>query len=153
MWEHKLVVDYLAEQFSKVGKVTLGSPSLVSFGNISHLYSFVNTNLNYPVDFSFLVNLLHPTPALGIYPKTGWKDKLKSLGHNLGDSYASPFGVSIPMDSSRCVASIRGISWDRDRTTCLAGCGVVKQSQLDSEIEEIKHKLRCTLENLGIAPF
>jgi len=150
MWEHKLVVDYLAEQFGKIGEISLGNPSLVSFGNISHLYSLIDTTLNYPVDFSFLVNLLHPTPALGTYPKTGWKDKLKVFGHNLGDSYASPFGVSIPMNSSRCIASIRGVSWNTESLICVAGCGVVNQSQLESEIEEIKHKLYCTLENLGI---
>lgn len=150
MWEHKLVVDYLAEQLGKIGEVTLESPRLVSFGNIAHLYSLIDTTLNYPVDFSFLVNLLHPTPALGIYPKTGWKDKLKRFGHNLGDSYASPFGLSIPMDSSRCIASIRGVSWNPQELICVAGCGVVRQSGLENEIGEIKHKLYCTLENLGI---
>jgi isochorismate synthase EntC len=151
--EHKLVIDYLVDQLGRIGEVSLESPRLVSFGNISHLYSPIDTTLNYPVDFSFLVNLLHPTPALGIYPKSGWKEKLKILGHNTGDSYASPFGVSMPMDSSRCIASIRGVSWNSESLTCVAGCGVVKQSQLENEIEEIKHKLQCTLENLGITPF
>jgi menaquinone-specific isochorismate synthase len=153
LWEHKLVLDYLVDQFGRIGEVSLESPRLVSFGNISHLYTPISTILNSSVDFSSLVNLLHPTPALGIYPKTGWKEKLKILGHNIGDSYASPFGVSMPMDSSRCIASIRGLSWNSESLTCVAGCGVVQQSQLENEIEEIKHKLYCSLENLGIAPF
>jgi len=150
MWEHRLVVDYLYTQFSKIGTVSLESPRLVSFGNISHLYTALTTKLKSPTDFASLVKLLHPTPALGIYPKSGWQEKLKTLGHHTGDSYASPYGVSIPMDFSRCIVAIRGVSWDIDTTTCVAGCGIVGQSILESEIEEIKHKLYCTLENLGI---
>jgi isochorismate synthase EntC len=148
LWEHKLVVDYLTHQFGKIGEVSFESPRLVSFGNITHLYTPIIAILNSSTDFSSLVSLIHPTPALGICPKTGWEDKLERFGHNLGDSYASPFGVSIPMDSSRCIASIRGISWNNQGLTCVAGCGVVRQSDLENEIEEIKHKLQCTLENL-----
>jgi len=147
--EHRIVVDFLSSQFKLLGQPEVGETKMKSFGNISHLITQVCAKIVQSCSFSDLVKLLHPTPALGVDPQDRWRMWAYALGHQHGDFFAAPFGVSLPRQVLQCISCIRGIQWSLSEVTCTAGCGIIRNSQLKHEQGEISHKLNTIMENLG----
>ncbi len=143
--EHEIVVDELHRRLASLGKVTLTAREIVPLGTVRHLRTTLSVDLaTAPVGQALndLVHLLHPTPALGISPRT--PETLLQLG-NYRDrcavpaSFGSPFGVAWPGGAVFLVA-IRGLFW-QDRTLHLpAGGGLVAGSVLETEWAELELK-------------
>lgn len=149
--EHQIVVEFLLKQFSLLGPVKIGETQISNFGNISHLMTPLWGHADKPFSFSELVVLLHPTPALGVAPQDRWREWAPTLGHEKGNLFAAPFGASLPSQTLKCIAGIRGVQWSQNEVHFAAGCGVINDSQLESEKNEISHKLSSIMQNLGIA--
>ena len=92
---------------------------------------------------------LHPTPALGGYPKE------KSLAfireHEQLDRgwYGAPIGWIDANENGEFAVAIRSALIQGDEASLFAGCGVVKDSDPEAEYQETNIKFKPMLSVLG----
>ena len=150
--EHALVVTHVGEVVRAWGEVTVGETIERPFGQLKHLYTPIRAKLRRPPDFMDLIVHLHPTAALGGYPRRPAAEWLmRQEFHVARGRFGAPFGH---WDGERgaCVVAIRGVGWRGDRLSIAAGCGVVRGSEALREWRELELKRRATYANLGITP-
>ena len=86
------------------------------------------------------VQQLHPTPALGVYPREAQQWLAQQPEANCRARFGAPFGVQLDKDQSLYVVAIRNTQWDKDGCRLGSGCGVVEQSDLNKEWRELQLK-------------
>jgi len=148
--EHDLVVDRLGKNLESVfGKnVKIGQKEILRLPNLKHLLTKIDfrylqsENLKQGM-IPKLLKTLHPTPALGVEPKTDenlkWYEELgasKIRGH-LG----SPVTLhDAELKKYFSIVAIRGVERRGTKVFIGSGCGVVKDSQLEKEWRELELK-------------
>lgn len=161
--EHQLVVDDLTEKLNRflraVGspEILVRGPEVLELPHLLHLHTqlevFIPETLSDDGNFDWnLLKLLHPTSALGLRSKSLPWSWLRSLeGHkNLGH-FGAPLGFSLP-NRFLCLVGIRNIEWEGSKTRLRAGCGVVAQSKLLNEWQELRAKRDSVKALLGLNP-
>lgn len=148
--EHRVVLEDLTAQLSPLGLVTRSATHLWRVGILSHLRTDLRLTSQGTVTFEELVTRLHPTPAVGIFPRENWRQWTKALDLGERGYFAAPFGLVLPSGEARCVVAIRQVQWDERTVRCGAGCGLVTASQLKNELAELRLKLLATRGNLGL---
>lgn len=148
--EHAIVLDDLAAQLAALGPVTRGATRLWRIGILSHLRTDLRVTPTRRPDFAALVRRLHPTPAVGTSPREAWREWIPRIDHEVRGTFAAPFGLVLPDETSRCLVAIRQVQWNRGQTRCGAGCGLVRGSSLARELSELRLKLAATRGNLGL---
>ena len=113
--EHQLVIDDLIQSLTPLGKVKLEETAPYWNGSLIHLRAKISLLCDAQTDPSFeaLVRTIHPTAALGVFPRTSNAQAiLKGSDQKIPRGYfASPFGVLRADGSSLCIASIRSVFW------------------------------------------
>lgn len=143
--EHEIVVDELHRRLANLGKVTLTAREIVPLGTVRHLRTTLTVDLpEAPAGQALndLIHLLHPTPALGISPRT--PETLRQLGGyrsrcGVPERFGAPFGVVWPGGAVFLVA-IRGLFWQDHTLHLPAGGGLVAGSVFDNEWAELELK-------------
>jgi len=148
VWEHKLVAEEIKKTLTELGELALSAPYIYSIGTIQHLRTDFKLKLKQNISFEKLCDLFHPTPALGGVPKEkalallAQLDKDSHLRHYFG----APFGIA-KGDKSFCVVAIRNIQFIEDEAYIGSGCGLVKESVIEREWNELKKK-RSFIKNI-----
>jgi menaquinone-specific isochorismate synthase len=153
--EHAVVVDELQKRLAVLGKVTTGQRAVVRQGTMRHLRTPMEVTLSSPPagdTLNEMIRLLHPTPALGISPRTESSTALlarcrKAMGTPA--AFGAPFGVAWP-GGALIVVAIRGVFWNGDRVLLPSGCGLVAGSEFDAEWEELELKRAWVQRALGL---
>ncbi len=148
--EHDFVVNDIVEQLEKIGKVQMGKKEILKIPKLLHLKTSLTAELWKPSTAREMVRQLHPTAALGIFPRSFGLSWLKKVCEDLGErrSFGAPLTFRLPhgaMESSETwlsIVSIRCLDWNH--LTGLArvgsGCGIVEDSHLETEWVELSHK-------------
>ncbi|CDR33684.1 chorismate-binding protein [Criblamydia sequanensis] len=141
--EHQFVIEGIREDLSPFGKVEIGEREQADFGNLLHFFTPIILKWNTFPSFFEMIRALHPTPALGAYPKFEGFQWLKKYNEALPRyRFGAPAGFSFPaMNKYCCYVAIRGMQWDDKEVRIGAGCGIVKGSKRDEEWKEIKLKM------------
>ena len=107
--------------------------------------------LNKTPDFMELVVRLHPTAALGGWPRRPAVEWLEQQKFHLrpGGVLARPLALCAGLEEMSCVVAIRGLQWRGECAQLSAGCGVVEGSQALREWKELALKRRATCASLG----
>jgi menaquinone-specific isochorismate synthase len=155
MFEHDLVIQGLKEKLSKLGDLQVSPTYVWDLGLISHLRTDMSVELKTkPVPakiFTDVCELLHPTAALGVAPnRADWRFLKKCDGVETRGHFGAPFGVLSPTGKSIVLVAIRNIQWHEDQLTVGAGCGVVGQSELPNEWQELEVKRQAVHALLGL---
>jgi isochorismate synthase EntC len=158
-WEHDLVVQDLKLQLAKFGGVICGETELVELPTLFHLRTKLAVNLS-AGDFSKnsaqgktieeMIQLLHPTPALGVSPRSygyQWMSELPDQADR--NLHGAPICFSLP-HRTLCLVAIRNIQWDKNGIQIGAGCGIVKESRLAREWSEVNQKISSVFQSIGI---
>jgi menaquinone-specific isochorismate synthase len=95
-----------------------------------------------------LVAALHPTPAVGGWPREPALELLAELEPRSRGRYAGPVGWVDGRGNGAFAVGIRSIEIDGACASVFAGVGVVADSDPRSELEETRAKLRATLPSL-----
>lgn len=143
--EHQAVVDNLVTQLTAWGRPVVSSPVVQSFGPLAHLVADIEVEALPGVDFEAVARRLHPTPALGVYPRgeagASWLAAIDPRGERR--RFGAPFGLRWPSGAGRCVVAIRGLQYHDGRLQIWAGCGVVAQSRYEDEWREVLDKIQA----------
>ncbi|WP_067725662.1 isochorismate synthase [Oceanobacillus damuensis] len=149
--EHDFVVKMIKRAIEDCcTEVTIpDEPVIYPLKNLQHLYTPVTGHLKDGYSLFDIIKQLHPTPALGGTPR---KESLAFIRkHELLDRgwYGAPIGWMDSNQNGEFAVAIRSALVQGDEASLFAGCGVVKDSDPESEYEETKIKLLPMLSVLG----
>lgn len=159
--EHQFVVDGIRDAFQGKGVVRVGPTTELRLSNFSHLFAPVDVCFNAPQSFDAVVRALHPTPAVGGWPREAgldWLDWMErqdvAAGIGRRNRFGAPFGAVASDGEGVCWVAIRGMQWTHDANgaeLCLAaGCGVTGRSELHREWHELGIKLQAIRAALAV---
>jgi menaquinone-specific isochorismate synthase len=142
--EHKLVIKGIEESLKPLGKVLKGKLQVLSLPSLSHLTTLITLETAKNFSFIEIVKMLHPTPALGAFPKIIGKIWLDNYQTKIDRRrFGAPVGYYYPSKKEgECFVAIRNIQWEKAEIKIGAGCGVVPQSFVDQEWAEIQLKIQ-----------
>jgi isochorismate synthase len=121
------------------------TPELMTVSNVHHLRTPVEGHLNNGATLLQLVERLHPTPAVGGYPKEKALEFLRdNEGFNRG-WYASPLGWIDSRGNGEFVVTLRSALIRGQKAHLFAGCGIVDESDPEQELAESEIKMRPML--------
>jgi len=125
-------------------------PQVVKVANIQHLATPIRAQLASRVSVIDLVEMLHPTPAVGGEPLATAAPMIPELeGFDRG-WYAGPVGwADTDEDGEFCVA-LRSALLTGAVARCYAGVGVVRDSDPAAELAETEIKLQALLPVLAL---
>lgn len=148
--EHRWVVRDLTEKLGAWGEVSVGTTGVLNLPSLQHLKTELHVELKGPVSFPGLMEKLHPTPALGGYPASACLPLLKRWSPGRL-RFGAPFGVQLSESECLCLVAIRNIQFARGQAFLGSGCGLVKESRLDREWDELARKRQSVLQLLELA--
>ncbi|MBX3012202.1 MAG: isochorismate synthase [Caldilineaceae bacterium] len=150
--EHALVVAAVRQRLEPLVDELMipDRPMLYQLSNIQHLYTPIQGTLGQEAGVLSLVEILHPTPALGGSPREGALAFISAAETVPRGWYAAPVGwIDHNLDGTFGVA-IRSAVAQRQRAWLYAGAGIVAESEPQKEWEETGWKFRPIQEALGI---
>lgn len=150
--EHQIVVKDIKTQLAHYECVRQSATEVIELKNLAHLKTHLEFQYNSAEQILDVIQELHPTAALGIYPRQ--TDVYKAISQlpyqNQRGHFGAPFGI-LGHDLSHIVVGIRGISWTQNHLKLFAGCGITKDSQLEAEYQEILVKMDAVKKMLGFS--
>lgn len=149
--EHQYVVDMIKAAMQETcDEVILpDQPELMKMKYIQHLYTPVIGKNREGTSILHLVNRLHPTPALGGLPKQAAVDKIREVEQLDRGLYAAPLGWLDYRGNGEFAVAIRSGLIQGNEASLFAGCGIVADSNAESEYKETSIKFRPMLAALG----
>jgi menaquinone-specific isochorismate synthase len=149
--EHQLVINSITTELQPFGEVIVEMTEIAVLPQLSHLKTLIELHPEKgEVSFDDLIRALHPTPALGAFPReAGWKwlQLLESQNDLPRGRYGAPFGAAWKdaqgQDQGLAVVGIRNVQWQNERILLCAGCGVIAESEFEREWQEVNGKIRA----------
>lgn len=152
--EHELVVSFIEELLRKYGEVERGDRRLLPLEDLTHFATRLRTALPVDTKIDSVIASLHPTPAVGHLPHdSALLSRLQMLRAKLHcpAHFGAPFGLMWE-GQFHSVVSIRGIFQEGNQLHLPSGCGIIAQSNLEQEWNELALK-RQAVRNLLSLPF
>ncbi|MGA7670616.1 MAG: isochorismate synthase [Nitrolancea sp.] len=149
--EHAIVVRALRDGLSGLCDQLIApdEPELLSVSNVHHLFTPISARLRAGVCILDAVERLHPTPAVGGYPR---ETALAFIREHEGMDrgwYASPIGWVGPDGGGEFAVALRSGLVDGSTAFLFAGCGIMGDSDPRREYDESWLKFRPMLSALG----
>lgn len=149
--EHAVVVDMLRATLAPLVEdlVVDPRPRIVRLPTVQHLATEFAGRLRADDGLLGLVGRLHPTPAVGGWPR---KAALAYIEEEEGLDrgwYAGPIGWVDLAGDGEFVVAIRSGVVSGARASLFAGCGIVADSEPAREWDEAEWKLRALASGLG----
>ena len=138
--EHQLVIRGISQRFdeNQIPYEVLDQ-QLLKLSHVQHLYTPIYAQLS-NVALTEIMELLHPTPAVGGYPAKQAIDKMRALEPFDRGCYAGPVGWVGDAEACFAVAIRSGLMQDKN-VHLYTGAGIVIGSDADKEWDELDAKL------------
>jgi menaquinone-specific isochorismate synthase len=144
MIEHRFVIKSILEALKGLIKEETDAQTadvdLLKLSKLQHLVSRFEYTLQNNVSDYDLYKQLHPTAAVGGYPKEQALSVITEIEKFDRGWYASPIGW-IGDESTELVVGIRSALVNNNRLLLYSGAGIIESSDSDSEYDEIENKL------------
>lgn len=141
--EHKIVENFLDDLLEKVGNVSKNQIGIARFNQLCHFLIKFNVELPDNFDIQNFIREIHPTPAVGIYPREHEELELLYLLREqlqLPKYFAAPFGLQWG-SFSQFIVLIRGIFLEDLSLKIPVASGLVADSIFEEEVRELELKL------------
>jgi menaquinone-specific isochorismate synthase len=141
--EHQLVVNNLRTILAAIcDTVEIDrAATILKLNKVQHLYTQCRGQLTADLTDAEILPQLHPTPAVGGFPRPQALTLIRELEPFERGWYAAPVGW-VGYDDVEFAVAIRSGLVDRDRLLLFAGAGIVAGSQAAAEWTEIENKIR-----------
>ncbi len=148
--EHQLVIEGIVETLLPFGSsILVGETSWKSFYQLQHLITPIEMTLNSDVKLLNLIKALHPTPAIGAYPKKEGDEWTRSFDQLISRGrFGAPCACTF-QNKVLCLVAIRNVQWSKSEMKIIAGSGVIQESLLENEKREIFAKISAIKRMLG----
>lgn len=146
-WVKKMIVDRLSPYCTQVDATS--DEKLLKLSHVQHLVSEFHADLRDGVQNETILEALHPTPAVGGYPKKESVERISKLEPFDRGWYAAPVGW-VSQDAAEFAVAIRSALVSKDKLHIFAGSGIVKGSQPEKEWDENRNKAQNFLQLFDI---
>ncbi|HUP60368.1 MAG TPA: chorismate-binding protein [Thermoanaerobaculia bacterium] len=155
--EHRLVVDDIIRRLAPFGNIEVGPLGLLRLPSIAHLVTpifFAEAGGSEKMSFAEMVRRLHPTAALGVSPRAPAGERwLREADRGVKRrTFGAPFGIEREDRSALALVAIRNVQWQGERVRIGSGAGLLAESQLDREWNEMRQKRDQVKALFGIEP-
>ena len=147
--EQKIVTDYIIDFFKKnaVDIKYNDKPKIKKSSDIEHLCTSFSADLKNDKNILDLLIDLHPTPAIGGYPKQKAIDMIRNLKEDRG-WYGGPVGwIDNNLDGQFYLNIRSGLGLNKD-LYLFSGSGITEKSNTENEWDETEHKFKSMLDSL-----
>jgi menaquinone-specific isochorismate synthase len=153
--EHRLVVDDIVRRLAPFGNVEVGPIGLLRLPAIAHLVTpiFFAESGDEKMSFVEMVRRLHPTAALGVSPRNAAGERwLREADRGVRRrAFGAPFGLEREDRSSLALVAIRNVQWSADQVRVGSGAGMLPESDLEREFDELRQKREQVKSLLGLS--
>lgn len=149
--EHQMVVSMISESMEKVCHKVIKPdfPQLYKAKDVQHLYTPITGIAGGESSILSLVEALHPTPAMGGVPRERAIKLIEERETYERGWYSAPVGWLDNNGDGEFIVAIRSGLIKNKTATLFAGCGIVADSNPQSEYQETKMKFKPMLTALG----
>lgn len=149
--EHGFVVSAICEALAPVCSALEApeTPVLMRMSNIQHLFTPVTARVRPGIDILDLVDRVHPTPAVGGWPREASFEAIERLEQMDRGWYAAPIGWMDLAGEGEFAVALRAARVCGDEATLFAGAGIVEGSIPAEELAETELKFRPLREALA----
>ncbi|MDK7114193.1 isochorismate synthase [Staphylococcus pettenkoferi] len=149
--EHQFVVDSILQDIEDyVTEVDYNrKPEILTNDHLYHLYTQIKASLKENA-YIKLLDRLHPTPALGGYPKDEAVEYIERYEFGTRGLYGAPVGYIDMDDDCEFIVAIRSMLLKQYQAILFAGCGIVCNSDADAEVAETSVKFKPMMKALGV---
>ncbi len=150
--EHAIVVNVIREALERHCETVwvAATPQLLRLKNIQHLETPLIGKLREGQSILEAIEDLHPTPAVGGFPREAALATIRDLEGLDRGWYAGPVGWIDAAGNGEFAVALRSALVEKEQATLFAGCGIVANSQPESEYAESCLKLKVMLRGLGV---
>jgi isochorismate synthase len=149
--EHQVVADFIISKLEKLGITGIhrGEMETVEAGQVVHLKTKIEFETE--VDKGILAETLHPTPAVGGFPRD--RALLAIANHELHrrNYYAGYIGVHYSDEDSDYIVNLRCMRVFPSHFSLFVGGGINAQSDPESEWQETELKSRTLIDVIAMA--
>jgi menaquinone-specific isochorismate synthase len=153
--EHRLVVEDIVRRLAHFGNVEVETIRILSLPGIAHLTTPIRFEEIGPERMSFaeMIRRLHPTAALGVAPRSEAGERwLREADRGIKRrTFGAPFGLELADHRGLALVAIRNVEWNGDSIRVGAGAGLLPESHLEREFEELREKREQVKALLGLA--
>jgi len=153
--EHRMVVDDIVRRLAPFGNVEVGEIGILMLPSIAHLATpirFEEIGAE-RMTFAEMVRRLHPTAALGVSPRSEAGERwLRQADRGVKRrTFGAPFGLEIEEGRALALVAIRNVEWQGDAIRVGSGAGLLVESRIEQEFEELREKREQVKALLGLA--
>ena len=150
-YEHLLVSKAIRENLEPIMEnLIIGDPGIMKLSNIQHIHTPISGTLKSDSGIIPVVQVLHPTPALGGEPRDIAMRLIGEYETVPRGWYGAPVGWIDRHMNGQFGVAIRSAVAQEKRVWLYAGCGIVADSDPQKEWDETALKFRPMLHALGI---
>tara|TARA_R110002124_G_scaffold287306_1_gene472508 strand:+ start:1142 stop:2611 length:1470 start_codon:yes stop_codon:yes gene_type:complete len=151
--EHDFVINAIQKNLKQYSdSIELPKfPSIKKLTNVQHLYTPIRAHIKDGVSKTEVLQNLHPTPAVGGFPRETAVPYISKFEDFDRGWYASPIGWINANGDGEFVVAIRSGLIKKDEVNFFAGCGIVEGSDPLKEWEETNLKFIPMLSALEYA--
>ena len=145
--EQQVVDDYIAQSWkNRVRNFRRSERNSIQAGPVQHLCTQLEGESNRPLEE--LVVQLHPTPAVGGWPKAEALQVISEIEGGSRQLYGGFLGPIASPDEARLFVNLRTLQLHETQAHVHMGCGILGGSQPHLEWEETVHKSKTLLRHL-----
>ncbi len=145
--EQQVVDDYIAQSWkNRVRNFRRSERNSIQAGPVRHLCTQLEGESNRPLEE--LVVQLHPTPAVGGWPKAEALQVISEIERGSRQLYGGFLGPVASPDEARLFVNLRTLQLRETQAHVHMGCGILGGSQPHLEWEETVHKSKTLLRHL-----
>jgi menaquinone-specific isochorismate synthase len=150
--EHAVVVEALREDLAPFSArlIADAEPRIHTLPNLHHLITPIRAQVQPGCSVLDLISRLHPTSAVGGYPRESALALIREREELDRGWYAAPLGWVDARGQGEFVVGLRSALLRDGTATLFAGCGIVGDSDPETEDAELGWKLRPMLTALGV---
>lgn len=144
--EQKFVKDYLLSALNKYSSNVECKDEVLTIGSINHLKTNFNFDLNKGINFKQLIEDLHPTPAVGGYPKDKSMEYIHFNEPHDRMYYSGYLGEVCSPSEFNLFVNLRCMNISKDKVYYFLGGGITKDSIPEKEFIETQRKMNTLIE-------
>jgi menaquinone-specific isochorismate synthase len=136
--EHKFVVQAIDDNLKPFSDRVEHpkQPQIKKLQNVQHLFTPIRASIKEGVEIHELVHQLHPTPAVGGYPRDESVPYIQEIEQIDRGWYSAPVGWFNLKGSGEFAVAIRSALLHDNKAELYAGCGIVSDSDPEKEWKE-----------------
>lgn len=151
--EHQIVIEAIEEDLVPYSERLehSSSPKVKKLPNVQHLYTPISAVFKEGISRTKVLKNLHPTPAVGGFPRDKALDFIEGAESFTRGWYASPIGWINSHGTGEFYVAIRSGLIEQETAHFYAGCGIVEDSDPENEWLETELKFKPMVDAVRLA--